>query len=197
MMTLRCTRKFLERLNLPEREASQSPSLANTLPTTTLGDWYATILFTRPAHLILAVSERSRLCLLLPARETNTLASRFPVEAAKLLRRIGASEEEIEREVQEMAPLLFASTKPITPKYLIPKTLNDTANDASDNTSSQRSVLGSMNDFTRMVKVSLQLSDYSSDGSLQDLSEQMCETPCGPLKMRSPKEVACELLREL
>ncbi len=103
-MTLRCTGKLLERLKLPEpkakTEAAQSALLTNALPTTALGDWYATILFTRPSHLILAVSERSRLCLLLPARELSTLALRFPAEAAELLRRIGTSEKEVEREVE-------------------------------------------------------------------------------------------------
>lgn len=199
-MTLRCTGKLLERLKLPEPKAAQSTLLTNALPTTALGDWYATILFTRPSHLILAVSERSRLCLLLPARELGTLALRFPAEAAELLRRIGAPEKEVKREMEEMAPLLFASTKPLTPKILIPKAPNDTSNHAPSNgpnsASPHRSVLGSMNDFTRMVKVSLQLSDQFSGCTLRDLSEQMCETPCGPLKMRSPKEVACEILRE-
>jgi hypothetical protein len=170
-MILRCTQKLLGRLSLPDNlDASQTLT-----PSPVLGDWYATILFTRPSQLILAVSEKSRLCLLLPARELSTLAPRFRIEVAELLRRIGASEEEIEREVQEMSPLTFASTK----------VLSDTG------TSVNRSVLGSMNDFTRMVKFSLQRREWP----LLDLSEQMCETPCGPLQMRSPKEVARELLR--
>ena len=171
MMTLRCTQKLLERLSL-----SGNLDAPETLsPTSMLGDWYATILFTRPSQLVLAVSEKSRLCLLLPARELSTLAPRFRTEVAELLRRIGASEEEVEREVQGMSPLTFASTK----------VLSDTG------TSVNRSVLGSMNDFTRMVKFSLQRREWP----LLDLSEQMCETPCGPLQMRSPKEVARDLLR--
>lgn len=171
MTTLRCTRKLLERLSLPDNlDAPETLS-----PTPMLGDWYATILFTRPSQLILAVSEKSRLCLLLPARELNMLAPRFCMEAAELLRRIGASEEEVEREMQAMSPLNFASTK----------VRMDTG------MSVNRSVLGSMNDFTRMVKFSLQRREWP----LRDLSEQMCETPCGPLQMRSPKEVARDLLR--
>jgi len=170
MMTLRCTQKLLERLSL-----SGNLDAPETLsPTPVLGDWYATILFTRPSQLILAVNEKSRLCLLLPARELSTLAPRFCVEAAELLQRIGVSEEAVEHEVQEMSPLTLASTR----------VLSETG------TSVSRSVLGSMNDFTRMVKFSLQRREWP----LLDLSEQMCETPCGPLQMRSPKEVARELL---
>jgi len=81
----------------------------------------------------------------------------------------------VEREVQKMSPLTFASTRVLSDK----------------GTSTNRSVLGSMNDFTRMVKFSLQRREWP----LQDLSEQMCETPCGPLQMRSPNEVARDLLR--
>jgi len=170
MMTLRCTRKLLDRLSL-----SGNMDAPGTLtPTPVLGDWYATILFTRPSQLILAVNEKSRLCLLLPARELSKLAPRFCVEAAELLQRIGVSEEAVEHEVQEMSPLTLASTR----------VLSETG------TSVSRSVLGSMNDFTRMVKFSLQRREWP----LLDLSEQMCETPCGPLQMRSPKEVARELL---
>ena len=169
-MTLRCTQKLIERLSL-----SGNLDAPETLsPTSMLGDWYATILFTRPSQLVLAVSEKSRLCLLLPARELSTLAPRFCVEAAELLQRIGVSEEAVEHEVQEMSPLTLASTR----------VLSETG------TSVSRSVLGSMNDFTRMVKFSLQRREWP----LLDLSEQMCETPCGPLQMRSPKEVARELL---
>ena len=180
MMTLRCTGKLLERMNLPGGEDAGSSSRTDTapqsaLPTTALGDWYATILFTRPAHLILAVSERARLCLLLPARELDTLTPRFRAEVQALLRRIGASEKEAEREAREMSPLAFGPTKVIS----------------QSGASVNRSVLGSMNDFTRMVKVSLQLREWT----LRDLAEQMCETPCGPLGMRSPNEVARELLR--
>ena len=171
MMTLRCTQKLLDRLSL-----SGNLDAPETLsPTSMLGDWYATILFTRPSQLILAVNEKSRLCLLLPARELSTLAPRFCVEVAELLRRIGASEEEVEREVQKMSPLTFASTRVLSDK----------------GTSTNRSVLGSMNDFTRMVKFSLLRREWP----LLDLSEQMCETPCGPLQMRSPNEVARDLLR--
>ena len=66
MMTLRCTQKLLDRLSL-----SGNLDTPETLsPTSMLGDWYATILFTRPSQLVLAVSEKSRLCLLLPARLT-------------------------------------------------------------------------------------------------------------------------------
>lgn len=54
MLVIRPTQKLAKRLRvelLPEAESS----------TTVLGDWYCTLLYTKPKQLILAVSERSRL----------------------------------------------------------------------------------------------------------------------------------------
>jgi hypothetical protein len=72
MLVLRCTRKLLERL-----PAFPAPAVS----TTVLGDWYATILMVRPAHLVLLVNERSRLPVVLLARELSTLLERIPVAA--------------------------------------------------------------------------------------------------------------------
>ena len=54
MLTIRCTRKLLERLDV---EASSVP----LHPTNRLGDWYADLLFTGRARLIICVSERTLL----------------------------------------------------------------------------------------------------------------------------------------
>ena len=45
-----------------------------------------------------------------------------------------------------------------------------------------RQVLGSMNDFVRM------LDSYRGAGSLLEVSLRLAETPCGPLRMNSPRE---------
>ena len=59
-----------------------------------------------------------------------------------------------------------------------------------------RSVLGTLNDFATMLKFSW---DKNPDASLFDWSLWLAETPCGPLDMRRPRDVARELLspREL
>ncbi len=54
MLTIRCTRKLLERLDV---EASSVP----LHPTNHLGDWYANLLFTGRARLIICISERTLL----------------------------------------------------------------------------------------------------------------------------------------
>ena len=71
MLVVRCTAKLLSRLKV-RSTAPSGPS------TTALGDWYATILPVRPAHLVLLVNEASRLPVVLPARELSTLGGRIP-----------------------------------------------------------------------------------------------------------------------
>ena len=44
-----------------------------------------------------------------------------------------------------------------------------------------RQVLGSMNDFVRM------LDSYRGVGTLLEVSLRLAETPCGPLQMNSPR----------
>jgi hypothetical protein len=51
VLTIRCTRKLLERLDV---EVSSVP----LHPTNCLGDWYANLLFTGRARLIICISER-------------------------------------------------------------------------------------------------------------------------------------------
>jgi len=45
-----------------------------------------------------------------------------------------------------------------------------------------RTVLGSMNDFVRM------LDSYRGTGSLLEVSLHLAETPCGPLQMNRPRD---------
>ena len=69
MVVIRCTRKLLHRLGRhPGSDASS---------TTTLGDSYATILFTKPQQVILLVNATTRLPVVIPAREVSTIPVRF------------------------------------------------------------------------------------------------------------------------
>ena len=70
MFTLRCTQKLLHR-GLNESAGPDEPA------TTLLGDWYAGVLFCRPQHLVLCVSERTLLPAVVPATDPRNLASRL------------------------------------------------------------------------------------------------------------------------
>jgi hypothetical protein len=163
MMNLRCTQKLLRRLNLPEdMEAGET--------TTALGDWYATILFTRPAHIVLCMSERSRLCVPLFARDIDRFPVRFRQELRQLLRELSVSQEAVDREVKEMEPLCYAPTT---------------------GPAVSRSVLGSLNDYTNMLKVHMEHESWT----LGELAVKLSKVPCGPLQGRYPRDVARELFQ--
>ena len=110
------------------------------------------------------VSERSLLPVVLPAKEAPTLVPRFRDALAELLARLGVPPAEIERERAEMADVRIGRT-------------------------ASRQILGSMNDFLRM------LSYRSPRRSLLDESRQLAQAPCGPIDMRSPDDLTVEMLR--
>ena len=120
MLILRCTRRLLGRLPAP-------PVTKEDRSTTVLGDWYATILMVPPTHLILIVNERSRLPVVLPARELSTLLERIPVAVAGTLSDLGVAPEAIEHEAAKMRDIACAPT-------------------------ASRSALGAMNEFVFMIK---------------------------------------------
>lgn len=69
MVVVRCTRKLLDRIGrLAPYETSS---------TTALGEWYATILFTRPQQVVLLGNATTRLPVVVPARDLSTLPIRF------------------------------------------------------------------------------------------------------------------------
>ena len=115
MLIVRCTAKLLGKLKA-RREPAPAPS------TTRLGDWYATILPMRPSHVVLLVSESTRLPVVLPARELSTLARRIPDAIGRVLRELGVDSSVIGEELEAMAEVAFDRT-------------------------ASRSVLGTMNEF--------------------------------------------------
>ena len=66
MITLRCTERLRKKLRLPPLEDEPPPSTA------ALGDWFGHPVATRYARVILLVSERSRLPLLVAARQLDS-----------------------------------------------------------------------------------------------------------------------------
>jgi len=102
LFTLRCTRKLLDRISEPVGDGFP--------PTTRLGDWYANLLFARPQHLVLAVSERTLLPMLIPSRPLSTLGERFPIIVGEVLRRLEIPQAEIDAERREMAEVPIGKT---------------------------------------------------------------------------------------
>jgi hypothetical protein len=101
MVVFRCTRKLLDRPVEPA--AVRSTGL--------LGDWYATILTPRPSWLSLLVSERTRLPVILPARPLATVAERFGLALASVLRDLQIDASAIMREVATMDAVCFTTTQ--------------------------------------------------------------------------------------
>lgn len=103
MVTLRCTKKLRDKM--PSVESSPSSAAPST---TALGDWYITILHTRPKHLLLCVSEHSRLTVLFPAAPLATFVPRLRQALAEVLRASVIPEASIARELDEMMSFQLA-----------------------------------------------------------------------------------------
>lgn len=103
MVTLRCTQKLLRRLGASAKN-EVSP------PTTVLGDWYATLIPSRPHQLVLCFNERSLLSVLVPAAPGKFLGARFSEAALGLIYRLGIRGRPLEAEAQAMSELRFGPT---------------------------------------------------------------------------------------
>ena len=133
--------------------------------TTVLGDWYVDLLFTRP-QVVLCVSEHARLPVVMPARELRTIAERLAAALGNVLAAIGIDATVIAQEVEAMRPVVFAKT-------------------------ANRSLLGTMNDFTIATKWALS-GDRAMD--LGALSLELADTPVGPMAYEHPAGVVQRLL---
>jgi hypothetical protein len=75
------------------------------------------------------------------------------------------------------------------PTAEIERELAEMVDDVRIGRTASRTILGAMNDFLRMLS-------YRRPGtSPLQVSRELAEAPCGPLGMRSPDDVAPELLR--
>ena len=129
-------------------------------PTTVLGDWYANILFARPVHLVLALSERSLLPVVVPAKDVKRLPDRVARAAQDMLRAIGIPEEQVATETLAMSEGYLAVT-------------------------SNRKVLGSLNDFVFHLELSLQ---DRPNWELHEHARQLAEMPSGAIDYAFPSE---------
>jgi len=136
--------------------------------TTALGDWYANVVYVERQPLVLAVSEKSLLPLLVRARELDQLPEHLMRTLVERLQRLGLPETVIRQEISRMVPFSYGKT-------------------------ANRSVLGTMNEFTFMLKYA---SGDHPDWSLVDMMDWLGDTLCSPLGYKYPSEKTEELLRE-
>ena len=96
-------------------------------PANALGNWYASLVYVGRAQFVMATSERSLLTVLLPAANLRrSLVPNLCDSTAILLREIGVDDARASREVDAMRQVRYCRTE-------------------------SRSVLGSMNDFSRSL----------------------------------------------
>jgi len=128
----------------------ENPPASSTL----LGDWYANVLFVYRKPLILAVSARTLLPVLIPARDPASLLPRLAAALGEILKALGIPARQIRAEQEQMTEVTFAPTV-------------------------SRQILGTMNDFDRML-------DPAPGESLASAALQLAMAPCGPIGMESP-----------
>jgi hypothetical protein len=161
MITICCTSKLLNRTRFPIESSVPEP-------TTVLGNWYANILFFQRRQILLFVSERCRLAVVTPAKETRLLASHLVQHLSVLLDRLKVEPEWIEAEILQMVDVRYAATK-------------------------NKSVLGTMNDYKFQIE---SLLTESLKVSEIEIALHLSVCPVGPLQYRSPDKVTLELLKK-
>lgn len=119
---------------------------------TLLGSWYATVWFWKP-RVVLLVNESTLLPVLLPLAPAATLPARIGDEIATVLAAHQVPEGVIAQERERMADCRFGRT-------------------------ASRSVVGIMNEFTRLAG---HHHERHPDVDLRDLAARLARTPCSPL----------------
>lgn len=158
MVVLRCTQKLLVRL----KQVCDLPPVEST---TRLGDWYGNLLQVGHRQHLLFISERSRLPVVIPVRESGHLNSVFPNAVCEMLAKVGVADADIADERSRMSEMRFARTR-------------------------NRSLLGTLNDFSFMAQ---DLGRRARPDSPADLMQFLAQTPILPLGGARPIELTRSL----
>ncbi len=142
MVVLRCTRQLRMRLKYPDEDTSAES-------TTRLGDWYGTLIRLGRRHVLLFISERSRLPVLLPARDADRLALAFPKAVSETLIGFGVPPAAVEQERASMSSISIGPTR-------------------------SHSLLGSLNEFAFLARA-----DFITrrDRTLDAVARELAEVP--------------------
>ena len=103
VLTVRCTKKLLDRLKI-------TPSDAPLTSSTRLGDWYGRLLYTKPKQLVLFASEKSLLPVVVEAAHTATLLPRFRAALGDVFRALGIDGSAVKTELAAMEDAIIAKT---------------------------------------------------------------------------------------
>lgn len=122
-----------------------------------LGDWYGHYVIVHRQHVVLAVSEQTLLPVVLAAAPISTVVPRFVESVGDVLRALGIPDDEIENELMEMRDVTVGKTV-------------------------SRSVLGSINDFVRLLKA------YLEDRTPMEAALKLAGAPCKPIGWANPGE---------
>jgi hypothetical protein len=143
------------------------PTAMTTPSTTVLGDWFAQLIFVGHERYVLLISEHSRLPVVMPGRDLKNLARNFPEALAEVLHGLGIPGVVAEREVEATHEAVIAVTN-------------------------SRSVLGTLNDFSRALNYHL---GDEPDADLAEIALLLSRTPVGPLGYDTPGRVTRRMLR--
>ena len=150
MLIVRATKKLL-------RLAGPSTAPDDDRGTTSLGPWYATVLFWRP-RVVLLVNETTLLPVLLPLAPAATLLTgRIAEQISTVLTALDAPAAIVDQERQHMQTAQLGAT-------------------------ANRSVVGVMTDFARLAEFHR---DDDPTVDLVALAVQLAATPCSPLYGRN------------
>jgi hypothetical protein len=123
VFVLRCTQKLLDRLNAtPHSEPAPTD--------TVLGDWYANLIRVGRIQVVLAVSERSLLPIVVPARDGRALVQRLSEALVPILTSVGVPTADATAELGAMQHWVVGKT-------------------------ASRRILGSLNDLAFQLQVGL------------------------------------------
>lgn len=149
------TGKISKRLKIkPDQQKQES--------TGKLGNWYANYLIVARQHLVIAVSEKSLLPVLIPAKKLNDFPERVREQLGLMLQCLSVNHESIEKELSHMRDWTFSKT-------------------------SNRSVIGMMVDFAKLIEY---YDPYHlQEQSLLDTSLKLAHTPCSPIEYYPETEV--------
>ena len=159
MVILRCTKKLLNRLRVDLVAEEQFSS-------NLLGAWYANVFIVERKPYVICTNERSFLSVIVPFKESATIAQRFQIAVHDLFRTISIPESAIERELREMSIVKFGRTE-------------------------NRNLLGNMKELTLSAQTSMWV--HPEEG-LPKLAVYLSGYLIGPAPYRVPKELAHRLL---
>ena len=151
MFALRCTQKLLDRVKA-------APDPVPAPPDTVLGDWYANLVRVGRVQVVLAVSERTLLPVVVPAKEGQTVARRVTEAIEPMLVSIGVPAEAVIAERDAMRDVAIART-------------------------ASRRALGSLNDLAFQLQVGLV---HFPDRTLLQHSLWLAQTPLKLIEYGAP-----------